>query len=216
MKLLKTGIAGFDEFLLGGLPSKILLLTGSPGSGNEVFARQIIYSRAKQNPITYFIINNSPESIREDMIAYGWDIKCLEENGNWKFKTITNTTNLTNEILEEMKQQRATVIDSLSELFLTRKTKDIVSLITAMTQQNKQTPEVQLLLLTDGMQDQVTETTIQHYVEGVISFTTTWTSDTTLRHVIIKKMTGILIPTRRLPYNITKKGITIETATRIT
>jgi KaiC/GvpD/RAD55 family RecA-like ATPase len=41
MKLIKTGIAGLDEFLTGGLPPKIILLTGLPGSGNEIFARHI-------------------------------------------------------------------------------------------------------------------------------------------------------------------------------
>ena len=58
MKLLKTGIAGLDEFLTGGLPPKILLLVGLPGAGNEVFARQIAYTRAKQIGITYFTVND--------------------------------------------------------------------------------------------------------------------------------------------------------------
>ena len=38
MKPVKTFIAGLDEFLMGGLPPKIILLSGSPGAGNEVFA----------------------------------------------------------------------------------------------------------------------------------------------------------------------------------
>ena len=74
MKLVKTGIAGLDEFLTGGLPPKILLLTGLPGSGNEVFARQIAYARAKQIGVTYFTVNVTSDNVKEDMAAYNWDI----------------------------------------------------------------------------------------------------------------------------------------------
>lgn len=216
MKPLKTGIAGLDEFLQGGLPPKVILLTGLPGSGNEIFARQIIFTRAKQSKITYFTVYSTSESIKEDMAAYNWDITPLIENGNWKFKTIPNTKRLTEEIINEIKEQRSVVIDSLSEVLLTHKTEEAISLLTAMSVQNIESQEYQLLLLTEGMQDTQAETTMQHFAEGLINFSTTWTADTTLRHVIIKKMKGALVPTRRLPYNITKKGFIIETATRIT
>jgi KaiC/GvpD/RAD55 family RecA-like ATPase len=73
-----------------------------------------------------------------------------------------------------------------------------------------------MLLLTEGMQDQKAETTMQHFAEGVIDFAVTWTADSTVRHVAIKKLSGMLVPTRRLLYSIGKKGFVIETATRIT
>ena len=82
MKPVKTGIAGLDEFLLGGLPPKIILLTGSPGSGNEIFARQVLFNRVKMCPVTYFTVNATAESIREDMAAYGWDTTPFEEDGD--------------------------------------------------------------------------------------------------------------------------------------
>ena len=216
MKLIKTGIAGLDEFLTGGLPPKILLLTGVPGSGNEIFARQIAYFRAKQIGITYFTVNTTADSVREDVAAYSWDITPLETSENWKFKTLTKTANLQETIIEEMKQHRSIIIDSLSELLLTRKVEEVINLLTAMSRQNKDTEEYHLLLLTEGMQDPEAETAMQHFAEGVIVFTTTWTTDTTHRDILMKKMKGTFIPTRRLPYTIGKKGFLIETATRIT
>ena len=114
MKLIKTGIAGLDEFLTGGLPPKIILLTGLPGSGNEIFARQIAYSRAKQAGITYFTVNTIADSVREDVVAYNWDIALLEASGNWKFKTLTKATNLQETIVEEMKQHRTITINRLT------------------------------------------------------------------------------------------------------
>jgi KaiC/GvpD/RAD55 family RecA-like ATPase len=217
MKLLKTGVAGLDEFLLGGLPPKIILLSGSPGSGNEVFARQILFNLAKQSPVTYFTVNCTPESIKEDMTSYGWDTTPLEESGMWKFKSIQATTPsaITETVLSEMKQQKTVAIDSISELLLSHKPKDIANLLTSMARQNRKSQQYHLLMLTEGMQDSLSETTMQHFAEGSITFALTWAADSTLRHVIIRKMTGTLIPTRRLPYTIGKKGFIIETATRI-
>ncbi len=220
MKVLKTGIAGLDEFLLGGLPPKVILLSGSPGSGNEVFAKQVLFHRAKQGTgaVTYFTVNASAESIREDMAAYGWDTLPFEEAETWKFKSLQNTTasSLPEAVLEEMKQRRTVVVDSVSELLLTHKIKEIAKLITSMTHQNRKSQEFQLLLLTEGMQDQQAETTINHFAEGSINFALTWAADSTMRHLIIRKMSGTIIPTRRLNYNLGRKGIIIETATRIT
>ena len=155
MKVIKTGIAGLDEFLTGGLPSRIILLTGLPGSGNEVFARQIAYARAKQIGITYFTVNRAPESIREDMAIYNWDLAPLEESGNWKFKIITKTTDLQEAVIEEMTQHRSVIIDSISELLLTRKTQELINLMTAMSRQNRNSEEYHLMLLVEGMQIQI-------------------------------------------------------------
>jgi KaiC/GvpD/RAD55 family RecA-like ATPase len=217
MKPVKTGVAGLDEFLLGGLPPKIILLTGSPGSGNEIFARQILFNRTITCPVTYFTVNATAESIREDMAAYGWDTTPIEETGTWKFKSLKNTTAiaLPDIIIDEMKQSRTIVIDSISELLLIHKIKDIANLATAMTNQNRKSQNFHLLLITEGMQDQQAETTMNHFAEGSINFALTWTADSTMRHLIIRKMSGTVIPTRRLNYTLGRKGFIIETATRI-
>ena len=115
-----------------------------------------------------------------------------------------------------MKQHRTIIIDSLSELLLTRKVEEAIDLLTAMSAQNKDSEEYHLLLLTEGMQDQKTETAMEHFAEGVLVFNTTWTTDTTHRDILIKKMKGTFVHDRRLPYTISKRGFLIETATRIT
>jgi KaiC/GvpD/RAD55 family RecA-like ATPase len=216
MKLLKTGIAGFDEFLLGGLPPRVLLLLGLPGSGNEVFARQIAYTRAKQTSVTYFTINRTPEFVRDEMLTYEWDTTPLEKTGAWKFINLTATTKITETVTHEIKQHRTVILDSLSELLLTHKTEEAVNLLSAMTTENRKNEEYHFVLLTEGMQNKQIETAMEHFAEGVIILNTTWAADSTNRNIMIKKMAGTLIPTRRLPYSIGKKGLIIETATRIT
>ena len=217
MKPVKTGVAGLDEFLLGGLPPKIILLTGSPGSGSEIFARQVLFNRAKMCSVTYFTVNVTAESIREDMAAYGWDTTPFEETGTWKFKSLKNTTAsaLPDTIIDEMKQSRTVAIDSISELLLIHKIKDIANLVTAMTHQNRKSQDFHLLLITEGMQEPQAETTMNHFAEGSINFALTWSADSTMRHLIIRKMSGTVIPTRRLNYTLGRKGFIIETATRI-
>jgi KaiC/GvpD/RAD55 family RecA-like ATPase len=106
-------------------------------------------------------------------------------------------------------------VDSLSELLLTHKIDELINLLTMMSRQNRECQEYHLLLLTEGMHDLHAETTLQHFAEGVIVFASSLVGDSTQRHVIMKKMRGTLVPTRRLPYSIGRRGFVIETAIRI-
>ena len=216
MKLLKTGIAGLDEFLQGGLPPRVFLLLGSPGSGSDVFARQVAYSRAKETEITYFTVARSIDSVKEDMSAYGWQTSPLEKTGNWRFARLTQASPLIDTVIGEMKQNRSIILDSLSELTLTHSTPDVASLLNTMSAQNRDHGELHLILMTAGMQDRKTEVTMQHFADGVIVFSTTEGTEVSAKHVMIKKIRGASAPTRMLPYSIREKGFTIETATRIT
>jgi KaiC/GvpD/RAD55 family RecA-like ATPase len=216
MKLLKTGIAGLDEFLQGGLPPRVFLLLGTPGSGSDVFARQVAYSRAKEAGISYFTVTRSIDSVKEDMSTYGWQIAPLEKAGNWRFAKITQANPLIDTVIGEMKQNRSIVLDSLSELTLTHKTQEIASLLNTMSAQNKEQGELHLILMTEGMQDRKTEVTMEHFADGVIIFRTTEGTEVSAKHIMVKKIRGTSVPNRMLPYSIGEKGFTIETATRIT
>jgi KaiC/GvpD/RAD55 family RecA-like ATPase len=121
-----------------------------------------------------------------------------------------------NSQFDEIQQSRTIAIDSASELLLTHKLQDVANLVTAMTHQNRKSENYHLLLVTKGMQVPQAEATLNHFAEGSINFALTWSADSTMRHLIIRKMSGTIIPTRRLTYNLGRKGFIIETATRIT
>jgi KaiC/GvpD/RAD55 family RecA-like ATPase len=176
----------------------------------------VAFSRAKETGITYFTVTRSPESVREDMSAYGWQLEQLEKDGKWKFLELTRTSPLMDVVIAEMKQKRSIVIDSVSELTLTRKTSEIATLINTMSAQNRDLGELHLILMTEGMQDRRIEVTMEHFADGVIIFTTTEGAEVSAKHVKIKKIRGTTVPNRMLPYSIREKGFTIETATRIT
>lgn len=212
---INLAIPGFSEFLGGGIPPIVLLLVGPPGSGNEVFARQIAISRAKQNSVSYFTVMKNPDSIRSLFSMYGWSLKSLEKKGKWRFITPKKNDWL-NALKEEMDQQRAIVIDSISELLFQKNKTEVVKILNIISDKNQKCQELHQLLLTEGMQDSQAENAIQHFAEGIIYFSTTWQGETASRNLIIKKMKGIFAPSRRLPYSIGKKGLKIETTTRIT
>ena len=217
IKPIKTGIAGLDEFLLGGLTPGVYILMGPLESGKEVFAQQIAYTRARQYKITYFTISRTPESIKDDMATYGWDVSKYEKEDTLRLKQyFTQFDSYLDTVIKEIEQQRGVIIDSLSELLITGKTEEAILLLNTISKYNKEQQELHLVLLTTEMQDQKTETTIQHFADGVIEFSTRWDTENLVRTMVIKKMKGTIIPTRRLPYSLARNGFTIETATRIT
>ena len=212
---LKTGIAGLDELLMGGLPPEILLITGEPGSGIEVFAQQVAYKRAQQTRISYLTLNKTVAHIRQEMSGFGWDTTKLEDSGSWRFISIS-AKQIEDTVEREMCQNRSIVIDSLSDTLYREEAFDAIKMLKNMSMQNMQIQELHFALLTKGMQDSKTETALQHFADGVIDFTITHGHEFATRKMFIKKLGGVVTPTRNIPYMINERGITIETAIRIT
>lgn len=80
----RSGIQGFDEILLGGLPKgRSIVLSGPPGSGKSTFAMQFLYKGVKDygEPGVYVTLSESPNEIRNNMKSYGWDVLRLERDG---------------------------------------------------------------------------------------------------------------------------------------
>jgi KaiC/GvpD/RAD55 family RecA-like ATPase len=216
LKKIATGIAGLDEFLKGGLPPQVLLLVGPPGCGSEVFARQIAYSRAKQNGVTYFTVDKNPESVMDDISIFRWNVLPLQQKGRWKFISPNDTDGLETSVKQEMKKGRCLVIDSLSEFLLSHNVEEAINLYNLISTQNRECQNLHFILLTEGMQNPKVETTMQHFAEGVITFATRWEAATLFRNMLIKKIKGVHVPSRRFRYSIGKRGFILETAIRIT
>ena len=211
----KIALPGFSEFLGGDLPPILLVLVGPPGSGNEIFARQIAISRAKQNAVSYFTVMKNPNSLRNLFSIYGWPLKSLEEKGKWRFITPKKEDWL-KAIKEEIDQHRSIVIDSVSELLMKNNLTQVIKILTTISDKNLDSEELHQVILTEGMQDSQSENAVQHFAEGIIYFSANWEAELVSRNLIIKKMKGIFAPSRRLTYSIGEKGLTIETTTRIT
>jgi circadian clock protein KaiC len=79
--LIKTGIKGLDEILLGGIPrGNVILLQGVTGSGKTLMGIESIY-----RGITEFnehglivVFETSPEKLIRDTAKFGWDLDTLQ------------------------------------------------------------------------------------------------------------------------------------------
>lgn len=72
-----SGIPGLDGVLGGGLPRKrCIVLSGGPGSGKTTLAVQFLYNGIveKNEPGIFVTMSESPDEIRENLKAYGWDL----------------------------------------------------------------------------------------------------------------------------------------------
>ena len=85
---LETKIQGFDYVSMGGLPiGRTTLISGTAGSAKTVFAAQFLaegISKSNQSGV-FVTFEESAESIRKNMYAFGWDIAAWEKEGKWAF-----------------------------------------------------------------------------------------------------------------------------------
>ena len=78
MNFTSIGIPALDEHLGGGIQKgSTILVTGTPGSGTEFFAKQFV--SAGQEVVTYFTSTERDEDVLAVMREYGWrtDIKIV-------------------------------------------------------------------------------------------------------------------------------------------
>jgi len=220
VKLLRLWVEGLDEMLGGGLPDKsVVIMTGEPGSGYDILAQQIIHQHALHNEkIAYFSTSRPPETLREDLATFGWNVAPLEEQGKWTFHHIPVADAvpvLTKTIPETISEGRWILIDSLSYLILTQKYASVVGIVELLLDNTRKHGGIHFLLLTQKMHDSETETTMQHLVDGVMEFSANESAGGIDRRIRIKKMRRAVYEPRLIPFNITERGITIETAVRI-
>lgn len=80
--MISSGIPGLDEISGKGLTRhQCILLNGGPGSGKTTLAIQFLYKGALEHgePGIFVSMCESPEDIRKNMLAFGWDIAELEK-----------------------------------------------------------------------------------------------------------------------------------------
>ena len=89
-KTASTGIPALDRTLMNGLPKGFsILLTGVPGSGLDLFAKQFAAAGAKDENVTYFTTSEQDEDIVGTMQDFGWKADLTIINiGNQYYETV--------------------------------------------------------------------------------------------------------------------------------
>src|SRR5207244_4538270 len=120
----KNGIVELDEMLRGGfMPGDAVMLAGSAGTGKTTLALQYLVNGINLGePGIYVTFEELPDQIYRDARNFGWDLRKMEEEGN--FRVICTSPSLMLEsgdgsVLDDVPnevQPRRVVIDSLSHL----------------------------------------------------------------------------------------------------
>src|SRR5687768_2874445 len=85
--LVKTGIAGLDDILAGGLlRGSIVLVEGAAGTGKTTMGIEFIYRGASEfsEPGLIVLFEVSPDKLVRDAALFGWDLPELERQGRLK------------------------------------------------------------------------------------------------------------------------------------
>ncbi len=85
--VVKTGIAGLDAVLAGGIPrGNIILLEGAVGTAKTTFGVEFVYHGASKfdEPGIIVLFEVSPDKLIRDAAGFGWDLPALERDGRLK------------------------------------------------------------------------------------------------------------------------------------
>jgi KaiC/GvpD/RAD55 family RecA-like ATPase len=73
----KTGIAGLDDMLEGGLiPGRPYVVSGASGTGKTTLAMQFLREGAKAGEdVMYVALDEPPNEVKSNLSAFGWDLE---------------------------------------------------------------------------------------------------------------------------------------------
>jgi circadian clock protein KaiC len=105
--LVRTGIAGLDDILNGGIPrGNVILVEGSIGTGKTTLGVEFIYRGASlfDEPGIIVVFEVSPDKLMRDALRFGWDLRRLEQQGRLKIVFTTR------DVLRQELQQADSVL----------------------------------------------------------------------------------------------------------
>jgi circadian clock protein KaiC len=76
----RTGIAGLDDVIHGGLPkNRVYLVKGEPGAGKTTLALQfLLEGRRAGERVLYVTLSETEEEIRQVAESHGWSLDGIE------------------------------------------------------------------------------------------------------------------------------------------
>ena len=88
LERIRTGIAGLDQIVGGGIPrNHLMLITGNCGTGKTILCSQYIHhgiTKHNENGV-YLSFEEPAESIKQNLGVFGWDFDKLEKSGKFSF-----------------------------------------------------------------------------------------------------------------------------------
>jgi KaiC/GvpD/RAD55 family RecA-like ATPase len=139
---INIGVEGMEQLIFGGLPKgKIIMVSGSSGTGKTIFASQFIKKGVEDgDKCVYLTLEQSKEKLMEDMIKMGIDFRLMEKKG--KLKLIGGPLGDISYFKDKTKAKVSDIVGELKEVILETGAKrvvlDSVNLFTMLFDDNKE------------------------------------------------------------------------------
>ena len=112
--LVRTGIAGLDDILPGGIPrGNVVLVEGPIGTGKTTLGVEFVYRGASQfnEPGVIVLFEVSPHKLLRDAFGFGWNLEQLEREGRLKIVFTTRDV-----LRQELQQADSVLLGEASKI----------------------------------------------------------------------------------------------------
>ncbi len=225
MNLVKTGISGLDEMLIGGIPQgRTILVTGATGTGKSTLCVEYLVRGAQNGEAGVLVaLEEDPEDIYEDYMNFGWDLKAFEEEDSLRVITPPIPLKIGGADID-IDDLINTIQKSVSNINAKRVVIDSLSVLTAGTREKEQRKKVlklstllRELECTSLVISEVTESEEENsdygvagYVfQGIISLYYRKKGAARVRGIEIRKMRGMDHSTKTKTMEITSEGLKV-------
>jgi KaiC/GvpD/RAD55 family RecA-like ATPase len=226
MRVFKTGVHPLDVQLGGGIPGgSVVLILEEPGAGGEVFSYHFAIegSNSGEN-VLYIATDDSEKDLKRNINLYFPNyqeftlisLKNREEGDarGYLKKTMHDPLGGIKTIIKNERFDR-TVVNNLTYFFFNYAVEDVSSLVKFFLSDAKEKESAYLLLLTKGMLDGKIETMMKHLCDGVIELSLKEAEHEIQRRMKFIKFKGIIVPRVVIRYDLTDKGVKMESTMRV-
>jgi KaiC/GvpD/RAD55 family RecA-like ATPase len=234
MRAFKTGILPLDSQLSGGFPAgSVILILEDPGAGADVLSfhftfeglkngEKVLYvstddtaDELKESMKLYFNISDAPNLEILDLISPRIrDVKEEKDAKEFLKRIRYDPLNGLKSLLQTNRFDRI-VVNNITYFFIYYEKDEVFKLIEEFSIVSKKNESIFLMLMTKGMFDAHTETAAKHVADGVIELTLWEVENEMQRKLKVLKLKRVLVPKSVLRYDLTGKGIIMESVMRV-
>ncbi|MBI5391530.1 hypothetical protein HZB00_00855 [Candidatus Woesearchaeota archaeon] len=223
-----TGISGFDSLVQGGFKkNSINLVAGGAGSGKTIFAIQFLVQGAlqKNEPGVYITFEEKKEKLYEDMLDFGWDLEKLEKEGKFIFLEYTPE-----QVKKVLIEGGGTIEAVIAKTKAKRLVIDSITSFALLYQEELSKKEASLALFDlitdwgctavltsedDDHKGSFIAAALEFEVDSIILLYYVKQKGARVRAMEILKMRGTKHPGKTFAFNITDKGVVIDTKKQV-
>ncbi|MBC7115023.1 MAG: hypothetical protein PWR13_778 [Archaeoglobi archaeon] len=241
-ELLTTGIETLDAQLGGGLPAgSTVLILFDPGAGYEIFSAHFTLGTLRSNGSVCYVNTDSPvEEIVEILREFEGNLEKYIESGALEFIDIYSEryasifpeyalrtsrddffggfdalTSLREILLDERRKGKRIIVDTLSYFLRSYDEKDVADVVELMGVSARASRSIHFLFMSRGMHSEAQENMMKHLCDVVIELITREDGTQIRNYLKILKMKGHFPSRTMIPYELTERGVEVETTRRL-